>query len=368
MTKSSRAGFILWLVLGWTAPAHALNIILNDIGDVALTPSARAGFEAAAARWERIFADPVTIRVDVGFQPLSPGVLGETSTETVGLSYTDVRTALIADQRSSDDATAVSSLENQAGFRFITNNPLSPGSGFIFNNAGFGLDTVLDVSRANAKALGLLANNFAADATITFNSNFTFDFNPGNGITAGAFDFVGVATHEIGHALGFISGVDVIDLVSRPNGPFRGCCGINLPPTSPLLDLLDFRVFSVLDLYRYSDFSLSFGPFRDLATPFPNGVGGTPFFSIDGGATDLGLFSTGQFNGDGRQASHWKDNLGLGIMDPTAAPGELLQIRSLDRQALDAIGWDLAAVPEPSTIFLMLSGLAGLIGFTRTRL
>src|SRR5262249_26172948 len=56
-------------------------------------------------------------------------------------------------------------------------------------------------------------------------------------------------------------------------------------------------------------------------------------------ATSLGTFSTGQTHGDGRQASHWKDNLALGIMDPTAAPGEQMLITNLDRQAMDVIGW-----------------------------
>lgn len=70
-------------------------------------------------------------------------------------------------------------------------------------------------------------------------------------------------------------------------------------------------------------------------------------------------FSTGSYNGDGRQASHWKDSLGLGILDPTAAPGEVLFITPLDLRSLDAIGWDAtsAAVPEPSSLLLALLSL-----------
>ena len=65
----------------------------------------------------------------------------------------------------------------------------------------------------------------------------------------------------------------------------------------------------------------------------------TKNFSLDGCATSLGTFSTGVVHGDGRQASHWKDNLGLGIMDPTAGTGELLTVTALDLTAFDAIGW-----------------------------
>ena len=135
-------------------------------------------------------------------------------------------------------------------------------------------------------------------------------FDPSDGITAGFIDFVGVATHEIGHALGFVSGVDIVDLTSGV-GPFA--------PT----DLNGFRVFSVLDLYRYKD---------DTGAGVLNfTTDGDPYFSIDGGTTRLGDLANGQFNGSHQhQASHWQDNLGLGILDPTAGSGELLAISSLD--------------------------------------
>ena len=38
-------------------------------------------------------------------------------------------------------------------------------------------------------------------------------------------------------------------------------------------------------------------------------------------------FSNGKNYGDGRQASHWKDSSGIGIMAPTASTGEQLRHR-----------------------------------------
>ena len=61
----------------------------------------------------------------------------------------------------------------------------------------------------------------------TFSSAFSFDFNPDDGVTAGQMDFIGVAIHEIGHALGFISGVDTYDYYGGPSGPGRAS-NINL--------------------------------------------------------------------------------------------------------------------------------------------
>ncbi|MCL4401134.1 MAG: PEP-CTERM sorting domain-containing protein, partial [Acidobacteria bacterium] len=84
------------------------------------------------------------------------------------------------------------------------------------------------------------------------------------------------------------------------------------------------------------------------------------YFSVDGGLTSIAAFSTGIHYGDGRQASPWKDNMGLGIMDPTAAPGELLSISSNDTRMFDVIGWN-RATPEPATFLLCGIGVAFLL-------
>ena len=68
------------------------------------------------------------------------------------------------------------------------------------------------------------------------------------------------------------------------------------------------------------------------------------YFSVDGGLSPLAEFSTGSTY----EASHWKDNLNLGLMDPTAGVGELLAFSENDLRALDVIGYD-RVVPEPST-------------------
>ena len=98
----------------------------------------------------------------------------------------------------------------------------------------------------------------------------------------------------------------------------------------------------------------------------------TKYFSVDGGITQgsaTSIFANGSTFGDGRQASHWKDNLGAGIMDPTAGFGELLNITSNDIRALDVIGYDLVAVPEPATCALFgVVTLAGGIYYRRRRL
>ncbi|MBW8001142.1 MAG: PEP-CTERM sorting domain-containing protein [Planctomycetes bacterium] len=78
---------------------------------------------------------------------------------------------------------------------------------------------------------------------------------------------------------------------------------------------------------------------------------GSDYFSYLEGNIQL---ATGAYNGDGNQASHWKDGLGLGILDPTLAPGELSTITYNDLVAMDLIGWEI--VPEPTTILTLALG------------
>jgi hypothetical protein len=130
-------------------------------------------------------------------------------------------------------------------------------------------------------------------------------------------------------------------------------------------------------------------------------VGAPAYFSIDGGYSQFNgssLFSTGAYNGDGRQASHFKDTasaLGgcdgmnqIGIMDPTFCYGEMGVIKATDLAAFDTIGWDVNfdvlshlgyakttaqfvreqqwAVPEPSSWMMMVLGF-GAVGLAARR-
>ncbi|MGD4069825.1 NF038122 family metalloprotease, partial [Xanthomonas citri pv. citri] len=127
-------------------------------------------------------------------------------------------------------------------------------------------------------ANGNFVNRAGCDGTVTFSNTFGFDFNPNNGVDNDKFDFIGVAIHEIGHALGFVSGVDFFDFYGEPNGPGAGALGYDLNDTS---------IFSTLDLFRYSAPGV-----LDFRT------GGTKYFSTDGGVTALfgNTLSTGAYN------------------------------------------------------------------------
>jgi hypothetical protein len=339
-----------------STPASAANIILTDPtgsfaaagakGQLALT-----AFRKAANYWNTVLTNNVTINIEIGFASLGAGVLGSTGSSSTGASVSNVYSRLRATGNSSLDAAATANLfplNADGSLRFRTNAArFSNGSGaltnttFLDNNSSTN-NKILDVNTANARALGLAVDGSNqcstrvtnVDACITFSNTFNFDFDPTNGITAGAFDFVGVATHEIGHALGFVSGVDTYDFVAA---------------NSTTDNLNNFRIFSVLDLFRY-------GTTVDPATGRVNlqlAANRDARFSIDGsttfnaGRTDVSgaIFSTGSAIGDGQQASHFKDVASgvrqIGIMDPTIGPGQLALVTSNDIAAFDAIGYNV---------------------------
>jgi hypothetical protein len=54
-------------------------------------------------------------------------------------------------------------------------------------------------------------------------------------------------------------------------------------------------------------------------------------------------------------------------MDPTLANGQTFPLTYADLRALDVIGWDLQAVPEPGTLVGLGLGLAGIAWRVRRR-
>ena len=157
--------------------------------------------------------------------------------------------------------------------------------------------------------------------------------------------------HEIGHALGFLSAVDSVDILKH-NGQ-----------TSSSLDI------TPLDLFRFRDNVAGQDP-STLAefTDFPR------YLDTGGNAIldDLSLkraLSTGRYTGDGLEASHWKDDAitgqYLGIMDPSMNLGTIESITANDIRALDLIGYDVA-IPEPTGLAVMLPIITILLFRRRT--
>lgn len=357
----SALGLAAAIAVGAAAPAQAsLQFALTYLPGT--TVAEQNAFAAAAAVWSSVLADSVTVHLTVGTANLADGILASAESVFALHSYAATRAALVADATSSADATAVANLQAAPNLRLLTNatanNPNGANSLTPYLDTTGANTALLRMTNANALALGLsvsglmldectTASAVFCDGSITFNTDFGWDLNPNDGIGGGLFDFVGIAVHEIGHALGFISGVDVLDF--------------NAGPTNLFVDD-DFTWVTPLDLYRCSAASAA-----QSALDWTVGSATDPkLFSLDACGSPLAEFATGP-KGDGRQASHWKDNQGHGLMDPTSAAGELKILTATDVLAFDVIGWNTVSTPAPASALVFVFGLAGL-GLARRRL
>ncbi|MDQ3650186.1 MAG: NF038122 family metalloprotease [Acidobacteriota bacterium] len=285
-------------------------------------PEVKAAFVRAAATWEALIKSDITIVIDVDYgpdrfgEPWGENVLGSTSSVSFSPSYTEVRDKL---------RSRSPSAEELAFYNALPNGSLPTDVG-----AAFSMRVVTPIARS----LGIIAAHADPastdrDISIGFNSASSFDFNPGDGISAGLTDFDAVAVHEMGHALGFGSAV-------RNAGSTTA-----LRPT-------------IWDMFRFRPGTASLATFGSTPRILTTGASATDPHVCFNGGPELAL-STGDAEGaggDGEQASHWKDDrlngrVYIGIMDPTISPGRRMQITDNDRKALDTFGYVVGAIPPP---------------------
>ena len=296
---------------------QGLKIILRGTQQLEAFQTAKQAFLRAAAKWESIIQSPITVVLDVDFGPTifgtpfpSSNIIGGTDPQflTGRNLYGNVRTALMGQASSARQSDIFNALPG------VLPTDLGPTSNIAAPSS------VL-------RALGQIApvadpNNESAlgpPPSIGFNSDFTFDFDPTDGIETSRTDFEAIAIHEIGHALGFISNVG-----GRESAPSTA----TLAP-------------SVWDLFRFRPGGLT-------SSAFGSGTrvqvaGGSQVYFVGDAELPLSTATAAGTGGDGQQSSHWKDNGQIGtytgVMDPTAASGERLTITANDLTALSFMGY-----------------------------
>jgi PEP-CTERM motif-containing protein len=276
--------------------------------------AAQAAWIAAANMYSSNFSDNIHINITAD-AVAGTGVFGQSSTFLNSFPYATLRAGVVADAKTADDATAIG-----AGGSVTVADPATATPHTWWT------------STAEAKALGLIADNLNNDGTTTFGAGNPFSFTEPP--AAGTFDFRGVALHEISEVMGRL-------------GLSGGTIGAN--PNS----------YSLIDDFAYT------GPgTKNLGS----GVGVN--FSIDNGTTLLKVWNNSVQ--DGLDTRDWAPpgagQNGDGSPDAFnqfSSSGVVNGLTNVDLRLMDVIGYDRVAVPEPSTIALGALGLFGLIGFCR---
>jgi hypothetical protein len=303
--------------LSFSAPIYCIDLAqaanFNFTYGLETTEEQKIAFELAGKIWGTYLADPVNINIHVKMEKkenLPERVIGGAIPffET-NYNYSNFVDLLDLDSKHQDDIATINSLDRGSSWQTMTK---------------FGLQqsNTINMTRANAKAIGAIAPDSAElDGLIVMNdlknSSISWHYGYSRKMSNNTLDYTSVAIHEIGHILGFVSG---LDLVSQDNPQ----------------EIINSA--NPLDLFRFHSKNR-----RELQN-------GHNIFSLNRGYNAIAEFAQGS-EFDGYQASHWSNPLNVGIMDPLLQIKSKNKISTIDLIIMDAIGWDLKVPINASTSF-----------------
>ena len=317
-----------------------------------ITQEQMVAFEMAGKAWSHHLKDDMTVNIHVAMSDdLPPNVIGGALPAFTSGTIGGFEHKFRWDVKSSDDRTAKANL-NIIKPSWSSTKWISGRYGIQTGDTQFKEATLYGdyaSTTANAKSLGLVEPSIAElDGYIMMNRlthqpiQWHYD-NGQNSSAADEVDFLSVATHEIGHVLGFVSGIDM--------------------NSTNWLDLIQVQKLIAQDGYeahkqerdrlkwQRQSYSTILDIFRHDVTSTENAknlsLGGSPVFSIDNNQTQILPFANGrELTGDSLigldnfQGSHWSADSNGGVMVPGIYPGERNAITDTELIAFDVIGYD----------------------------
>ena len=310
------------LICTFSLKVHALELRVAHISN----PKIEQQINFAAQSWEALLDDPIRVNIQIKFSALEANIRAHTSAEYVDITFTQFKQALAADKKTGADQRFLNNLPSGALYKKLINGTAESAKSHSNQNyVQSNLDTV-ELTRANAKALGLIpAQNNQIDAVIVINSSLVNHDQKKLNSANDQVNLQAIIFHEIGHVLGFVSGVNILDYFYFYKGA--------------VLSHSEYAKFATpLDFTRCSMESVAAGADMDWTV-----TNREKHFSIDGKCSLPSridnAWSRGVYLGDGFEPGHWRNNSGLGVMVPVST--KPLQLSELERLAFDVIGWDL---------------------------
>ncbi len=276
-----------------------LNLVFDT--DASVPAQASDALDRVAAYFHQQFDDDITVTINIEFDGTLPGgVLGATSTSFTSATWNASRNGL---QNGMDESDRIqNSLPSSSTFPVRYNG----------NSAFITSETRVFWTVANYKAtIGFVGGDAGS---MRFNDNISWDYNPDDGVSG--YSFVDVVIHEVGHALGFGSGVDFRD-----------------------------HDMEALDIFRFQRTDGAFDYNPDSYAEFKT----TPRLcdkNLPNNDVISDIISNEYKMEDGYpyQASHFFDKYPpIGVMDPVLGQGQTFAPKFFtpaDKRMFDAIGWD----------------------------
>lgn len=332
-------GLPILALLAVPLPAEALTI--NAAFDSSITGNADASavegaINSAIGQIDSLYSNPGTVAI-VFTQQSNASFLGQSTTTDVVQSYSQYTGALatVASREPANAvlSTAVANLSHGNGNASDAILVTSAAANIVFGSAApncFGAGGTF-VSNCSARNQGA----YAGVVTLGLNSNRALNF--GTTAVANQYSAVNTFEHEINEILGGGGQGSMLNPVASCNAnPTAQGCGSNNNFASDL---------GVLDLYRYAAAGTA---------SFTTSGGASSYFSVDGGVTKIVGFnqsSTSDYGDFGSCNNVQSASSCIGNFVPytTTSP---------EYAMMEAIGYN--GVPEPGSIALFASGLAGL--------
>jgi hypothetical protein len=289
---STCAVFFVALILARPAVALTINLEFDDASFVMAGLSGndvtqmKAACAYAATQFTSRYSDPINVNIKVTASAGTSDFGSSTAFLNTVSSYNNLRAAFVADSKTADDATTI----GNGGSLPAGGDPIPTNHLYL-------------VTRAQAKALGLLADDMHNDGTFNFGGGHPWTYDQNNRNVAGKFDFVGVAMHEYSEIMGRTS-VMGDNITGMPN-------------------------YVAFDLFHYTAAGmrgLNKGPGRS--------------FSFNNGTTLLTAFNN--FDKNGGDLQDWAGPA-PDSFNAFGPPGEQDDMTAVDLQVMDVIGYDRTA-------------------------